>query len=44
VVPLVQDGNLNLVEASPFTVLSLIGIAFFVLFFRSVKENPIYPL
>jgi hypothetical protein len=39
VVPLVQDGNLNLVEASPFTVLSLIGIAFFVLFFRSVKEN-----
>jgi hypothetical protein len=44
VVPLVQDGNLNLVEASPFTVLSLIGIAFFVLFFRNVKENPIYPL
>jgi hypothetical protein len=39
VVPLIQDGNINLVEASPFTVLSLIGLAFFVLFFRSVREE-----
>ena len=37
VVPLIQDGQVNALEASPFMILCLIGIAFFVLFFRNVK-------
>ena len=41
VVPLIQDGSVNLVEASPFMILCLIGIAFFVLFFRNVKEDKV---
>jgi hypothetical protein len=41
VVPLIQDGSVNLIEASPFMILCLIGMAFFGLFFRSVQaEKP----
>ncbi|MDR3577532.1 MAG: hypothetical protein P4L50_27020 [Anaerolineaceae bacterium] len=39
VIPLIQNGSINLMEASPFMILCLIGIAFFVLFFRSVKQS-----
>ncbi|MFN8496669.1 MAG: hypothetical protein U0641_02350 [Anaerolineae bacterium] len=39
VVPLVQDGSINLVEASPFLLLCLIGLYVAVQFFRSVQED-----
>jgi hypothetical protein len=38
-VPLLQDGQINLVEASPFTILCLIGIFVAVQFFRHVDEG-----
>ena len=39
VVPLIQDGSVNPVEASPFLVLCLIGLYVAVQFFRSVQED-----
>ena len=39
VVPLIQNGSVNLIEASPFMLLCLIGIAFFVTYFRSVQSD-----
>ncbi|MFN8473361.1 MAG: hypothetical protein U0822_14320 [Anaerolineae bacterium] len=39
VVPLIQDGSVNLVEASPFLVLCLIGLYVAVQFFRSVQQD-----
>lgn len=39
-VPLIQDGQINLVEASPFTILCLIGIFVAWQFFRNVQEEP----
>jgi hypothetical protein len=39
VVPLIQDGKINLVEAIPFSVVSLAGLALTVLFYRSVQNE-----
>lgn len=39
VVPLIRDGKINLFEASPFLVLSLIGIVLTGLFYRNVQET-----
>ncbi len=41
VVPLIQDGKINLVEAIPFSVVSLAGLYLVMQFYRSVQdENP----
>ena len=37
VVPLIQDGQVNLVEGVPFFLLCLAGLVLFVLFYRSVQ-------
>jgi hypothetical protein len=39
VVPLVQDGRINLAEALPFAVLSLTGIVLTIMFYRSISKN-----
>lgn len=41
VVPLIREGKINLFEASPFLVLSLIGIVLTGLFYRNVQETSI---
>ena len=38
-VPLIQDGKLNLLEAAPFLVLCLVGLALAVTFYRNLKEE-----
>lgn len=39
VVPLIQDGKTNMIEASPFLVVSLMGLYLFGRFYRTVQEN-----
>ena len=39
VVPLLQDGKVNFVEASPFLLLCLLGLALAALFYASVREK-----
>jgi hypothetical protein len=39
VVPLIQDGKINSIEAIPFLALCLVGIIVIGLFFRSVREE-----
>jgi len=38
-VPLIQDGKINLLEASPLLVLCIAGIALFAIFFGNVREE-----
>jgi len=38
-VPLIQDGKINLIEASPLLVLCLIGLVLSVIFFGNVREE-----
>lgn len=40
VVPLVQDGKLNLVEAAPFLALCAVGFVLVGLFLRNLREGP----
>lgn len=39
VVPLIQEGKTNLVEALPFSIICVVGIVLAMVFFRSVKES-----
>jgi hypothetical protein len=39
VVPLIQDGKINPVEASPFLALSLVGLVLASMFYRSIGEG-----
>lgn len=39
-VPLIQDGRINLIEATPFLLLCLIGIYLAVTYYRNVRETP----
>jgi hypothetical protein len=41
VVPLIQDGRVNLVEGVPFFLLCLVGIVLVVLFYRSVARQKV---
>ncbi len=41
VIPLIQDGKINLVEASPFLILCLVGLYLVVKFYSSVNESPL---
>ncbi|MBI3943444.1 MAG: hypothetical protein HY326_10570 [Chloroflexi bacterium] len=38
-VPLIQDGKLNLIEAGPFLLLCLVGLALAGMFYRNLKEE-----
>jgi len=40
-VPLIQDGEINLIEAIPFLFLCLVGLALAVVFYWSVQENKV---
>ncbi len=40
VVPLIQDGKTNLIEAIPFTVVSLFGLYLVAQFYGNVREEP----
>jgi hypothetical protein len=39
IVPLIQDGKVNLIEASPFSILCLIGIILVTLSYRNIREE-----
>jgi hypothetical protein len=39
VVPLIQDGKINLVEASPFLVVCLLGLVLAGIFYGNVQEE-----
>jgi hypothetical protein len=38
-VPLIQDGQINVIEAAPFLVVSLVGVVLAGLFYASVREE-----
>ncbi len=44
VVPLIQDGKTTLVEAIPFSLMSLMGLVLVGVFYRCVQEKQAEPL
>jgi hypothetical protein len=41
VVPLIQDGQISLIEAVPFLVVSLVGLVLAGMFYRNVQEETV---